>query len=152
MVKIRLYQATDWSRLCEIHDAARLDELRLTLGTDPFLTLAQTAKNERLFDYTLVVAESDRQVQGFAAYSADELAWLYVHPLFYRQGVGRALVRHALKAAGSGIEIELLEGNEPALRLYLSEGFSVVERIEGRLAGNDSYPAVGLLLKKSNGS
>ncbi len=147
-VTIRPYQAADWARLCEIHDAARLDELGQTVGKDAFLTLEQTAENEGLFDNQLFVADVDQRVQGFVAYSEEELAWLYVDPPFYRRGVGRALLQHAVAQAGPDMMIEVLEGNAPALGLYHSEGFRVTERIEGKLAGNESHAAVGFVLKR----
>lgn len=147
MTNIRPYESADWSRLCEIHDAARLDELRLTVGTSAFLTLEQTAENEGLFDDKLFVADVDGIVQGFIAYSDEELTWLYVHPKFYQKGVGRALVRHAVADSAADMELELLEGNAPALKLYLSEGFRVIKRIEGKLEGNEDFAAVGLVLR-----
>ena len=147
MVNTRSYQSTDWSRLCEIHDASRLDELRFTVGTRAFLTLEQTAESEGLFDDKLVVAEVDGVVQGFVAYSDAELTWLYVDPQFYQKGIGRALVRHAIADATSAMELEVLEGNTPALKLYLSEGFKVIKRIEGQLEGNEDFAAVGLVLR-----
>ena len=148
MVKTRPYQSTDWSRLCEIHDASRLDELSLTVGKEAFLSLEQTAASEGLFDDKLVVAEVDGIVRGFIAYGDKELTWLYVDPQFYQKGVGRSLVRHALTDSASVMELEVLEGNTPALKLYLSEGFKVVKRIEGRLEGNADFVAAGLLLRR----
>ena len=148
-VTIRPYQAADWARLCEIHDAARLDELEPTIGRDAFLTLEQTAENEGLFDNQLFVADVNQKIQGFVAYSDEELAWLYVDPPFYRRGVGRALLQHAVAHAGPDIMIEVLEGNAPALALYLSEGFAVSKRVEGKLAGNESHTAVGLVLRRA---
>ena len=150
IINIRPYESTDWSRLCEIHDASRLDELGLTVGTDAFLTLEQTADNEGLFDNKLFVAEVDNVVQGFVAYGDEELTWLYVDPKFYRKGVGRALVQHAVANSGPTMEIELLEGNTPALELYLSEGFKVIERVEGQLVGNEEFPAVGFVLRRED--
>ena len=145
---IRPYQAADWPRLCDIHDASRLDELRLTVGTDAFLSLEQTADNEGLFAGKLYVAEVDGVVQGFVAYDDEELAWLYVDPACYKKGVGRALVRHAVADSKPTMKIELLEGNTPALELYLSEGFKVIERIEGQLEGNEDFAATGLILQR----
>ncbi|EKU96293.1 acetyltransferase [Leptolyngbya sp. PCC 7375] len=150
MINIRSYEVTDWSRLCEIHDASRLDELTLTVGTDAFLTLAQTAKDEGLFDGQLFVAEVDNVVQGFVAYTNEELTWLYVDPKFYRKGVGRALVQHAVANSAPTMAIELLEGNTPALELYLAEGFKVIKRIEGQLVGNEEFAAVGLVLRRED--
>ncbi|MEO0804423.1 MAG: GNAT family N-acetyltransferase, partial [Cyanobacteria bacterium J06642_2] len=77
VINIRPYESTDWSRLCEIHDKSRLDELSLTVGADAFLTLEQTAENEGLFDDKLFVETIYNVVQGFVAYSDKELAWLY---------------------------------------------------------------------------
>ena len=148
-VRIRPYRSADWPRLCQIHDAARLDELQPTVGTEAFITLEQTAENEGLFNNQLFVAEVDQGVRGFVAYGDEELTWLYVDPPFYRQGVGRALLRHAVAKAGPDMMIEVLEGNTPALALYLSEGFAVAERVEGKLAGNESHAAVGLVLRRA---
>ena len=149
MINIRPYQSNDWPRLCEIHDAARLDELRLTVGKEAFLTLEQTAENEGLFDGKIAVAEIDNLAQGFVAYNDEELTWLYVHPESYRKGVARRLVQHAVVNSTTAMKIELLEGNTPALQLYLSEGFTIIERIEGRLEGNESFAATGLILQRS---
>lgn len=151
MITIRAYEPKDWSRLCEIHDASRLNELRLTVGADAFLSLEKTAENEGLFEDKLFVAEVDSIVQGFVAYSDEELTWLYVDPQYFRQGVGRALVQHAVADSIPAMTIELLEGNAPALALYLSEGFRVIKRIEGRLEGNEDFAAVGLVLSREDG-
>lgn len=149
MTIVRSYRSSDWPHICAIHNAARLDELRLTIGVDAYLSLQEAAGNEKLFDYTLCVAENADAVRGFAAYCEQELAWLYVDPVCYRQGVGRALVRHVIEnAPGPVVEIEMLEGNEPALSLYLSEGFSVTKRVAGRLAGNEGFAATGLTLQR----
>lgn len=147
-MKIRKYIPSDWPRLCEIHDAARLDELRLSVGEAAFLTLEQTAQNEGLFDASVVVAEVSGCVEGFAAFSQDELTWLYVNPCVYRRGIGRVLLRYAIEHAGDRFSAEVLEGNEPALKLYLSEGFSITKKSKGRLAGNEAFEASGYRLER----
>lgn len=150
MTTVRPYRSSDWPYICDIHNAARRDELRLTVGADAYLSLEEAVGNERLFDYNLCVAVSEGTVQGFAAYCDQELAWLYVDPACYRQGVGRALVRHVVEnAPGPILEIEMLEGNEPALTLYQSEGFEVIKRLSGKLAGNEGFAATGLILQRS---
>jgi GNAT superfamily N-acetyltransferase len=145
---IRPYTDLDWPDLCRIHDAARLDELRLSVGLDAFLTLEQTADAEGLFDAQLDVLEVDGQVLGFVAYSDHELTWLYVTPDAYGKGYGRALLRHAITKAGPVFATEVLEGNVPATTLYLSEGFELIERKAGRLVGNEGFAAVGLNLER----
>ena len=146
---IRPTRADDWSRLCAIHDAARLDELRRTVGVDAFLDLETTWRAEGLFDDRVDVACVGDEVVGFVAHVERELTWLYVDPAHARHGVGRALVRHVISERPGPLRVEVLEGNTPALALYASEGFAVVDRVEGRLEGNEEHAAVGLVLERA---
>lgn len=151
-IEIRPYTDADWSRLCEIHDAARLDELGLSVGIEAFLSLEDTHLSEGLFDDRLSVAVIDDVVCGFVAFNQEELTWLYVEPSFYRRGVGKALVRHAVSSAPSEMKIELLDGNDPALKLYESQGFVVSKKVQGHLLGNEQFAATGLvLIRKPDG-
>ncbi len=145
---LRPYRSTDWPELCRIHDAARVHELQASGLADAFLTLEQTAENEGLFDGDVVVAEVEGDVCGFVAYAAGELTWLYVLPEKSRQGIGRRLSRHAVEASGGSISTEVLVGNEAALRLYLSEGFRIQRRVDGKLTGNEAFAASGYVLQR----
>ena len=147
-ITIRPYATSDWPRLCAIHDAARLDELKLSVSADAFLNLEQTAASEGLFSGCLDVAERNGLLVGFVAYTPTDLTWLYVAPDCYRTGIGRALLRHAINRAGPVFGTEVLDGNQPAIGLYLSEGFRIKERKTGRLEGNDIFPAAGLILER----
>lgn len=147
-LSIRPYALSDWPRLCDIHDRARLDELRRSAGVAAFRSLARTAHSEGLFDGRLDVAEIDGVVRGFVAFEPASLNWLYVDPDCYRQGVGRALLRHAVALSGPVVSTQALEGNEPAIALYRSEGFVEIERRSGRLAGSDEFPAMGVILER----
>ena len=144
---IRPYSPSDWERLCTIHDSARLHELRAAGLADAFLALEQTAGSEGLFDGQVFVAEVEGRVQGFAACAEGELTWLYVDPRKFRQGIGRQLLRHAIKISAERLDTEVLIGNDTALRLYLSEGFKVLRRSDGKLAGNESFAASGYVLR-----
>ncbi len=145
---IRPYRTDDWPALCRIHDAARLDELRDSVGEAAFRSLARTADGEGLFDGSVWVAEDDGAVVGFVALDDDEVTWLYVDPTRYRRGIGRALLRHALAAAGDPVETTVLAGNDSALALYLAEGFHIVETRSGRLAGNEVFAATGHIMQR----
>lgn len=103
------------------------------------MPLAQAAEREGLFEDTVIVAERAGKVVGFAAYCADELAWLYVDPACARQGVGRALGRYVLAHTARPVWIEVLAGNQPALALYRALGFTEVETASGRMPGNEAF-------------
>lgn len=70
-----------------------------------------------------------------------EIANVAVHPDFWRQGIGRALVQTALeKAAELGLKRILLEvraGNEPAQTLYRTFGFAEDGRRTGYYANGE---------------
>lgn len=144
---IRQYHHNDWARICAIHDAARKYELDASGLADAFLTLEQTGAAEGLLDATLLVAVEDGIVAGFAGYTEDEMTWLYVDPARYRHGVGRALLRAVLRAAGKPLALDVLVGNGAALALYQSEGFRIVETISGKLAGNERFAASAHVLQ-----
>lgn len=138
-IRIRPYRNADYPRLCAIHDAARRNELALAGLSDAFLPLEVAAGREGLFDYALRVAELDGQAAGFAAFTDDELAWLYVDPALARRGVGRALVEYALSEMGRPVSIEVLAGNAPALALYEGCGFCRTETLTGKMPGNEDF-------------
>jgi len=148
-MKLRRYEPGDGEALCSIHDAARCDELRASGLADAFLSLEQTAENEGLFDGDVVVAEIEGRVCGFTAYTDGELTWLYVEPAKYKRGIGRALLRHAIDASSGTLSTEVLVGNEPALSLYRSEGFQILRRVGGKLAGNEGFAASGYALQRT---
>lgn len=144
---IRPYRDSDWPQLCLIHDAARPFELRSSVGMEAFLTLAETAEEEGLFESAVDVLQDEDKLIGFVAYKPGEITWLYVHPDWFGQGHGRRLLSHAINKAGPLVTTEVLEGNDAAKSLYLSAGFRLKEHSVGKLAGNESFRAVGLVLE-----
>ncbi|MEL6603961.1 MAG: GNAT family N-acetyltransferase [Cyanobacteria bacterium J06614_10] len=147
MLRIRSYSSEDWDAIAAIHDRARLDELRLSVGVEAFLSLAATAENEDLFAGEVWVARDDATIVGFVAFVDDEVTWLYVSPNYYRQGIGRQLLQKAISRCGKTVHTSVLAGNDAALKLYLSEGFQIVETRSGKLNGNESFPATGHILE-----
>lgn len=144
---IRDYRESDWPGLMAVHDAARVNELRLAGLDDAFLPLSIAAEREGLFEYTLRVAEVDASAAGFAAFTADELAWLYVDPAFSCRGIGQALVKDALERMGRPVSVEVLAGNEPALRLYRRCGFQQEKTVSGKMPGNEGFNVVCHVLR-----
>lgn len=139
-ITLRPYNPADWEQLRVIHDAARKIELRLAGLDDAFLPLDIAAEREDLFDYHLRVAELNGTVAGFAAFTEEELAWLYVNPTLHRRGIGKALVLGALAEMPTVRELEVLVGNTPARALYKSCGFRLEKTVSGVMPGNESFP------------
>ena len=136
---IRPYKDEDFPRLCEIHDAARMDELAHCSLEDAFIPLETAAENEGLFDYTVSVLEQGDKVEGFVAHCLDEIAWLYVDPGAYRSGIGSQLLEHAVKQCDDDAEIEVIAANKPALSFYQSHGFEIIGTDTGEMVGNEAF-------------
>ena len=149
MIQLRKYQPRDWDAIATIHDRARLDELSASVGVEAFLSLAETAENEELFEGEVWVAEDNDLVVGFVAIDSEMtwITWLYVLPDRYRQGIGRKLLRQAIANCKSIVYTSVLSGNDAALNLYHSEGFKIVETKTGKLNGNESFSATGHILQ-----
>lgn len=147
---IRPYRTADWPQICQVHDAARKFELAASGLSDAFLTLEETGDAEGLFEATLLVAERDGAVVGFAGFTDDEITWLYVAPSCYRQGIGRALIEAILRESGRPLSLDVLAGNSAALALYQAAGFRIVDTISGKLAGNERFPATAHVLHHPN--
>jgi GNAT superfamily N-acetyltransferase len=82
--------------------------LRVSVGIEAFLSLAATFENEGLFEGEVLVACDDETVVGFIAFADDEVTWLYVSPDYYRQGIGKKLLRRYIGTLISGRMSSLL--------------------------------------------
>ncbi len=138
-ISIRPYREQDFQRLCEIHDPARRNELELAGLSAAFLPLTIAAEREGLFEYQLYVAEFGGTVAGFAAFTEDELAWLYVDVEMTRHGIGSSLIAYALDKMSDDVSVEVLVSNAPAIAVYSSFGFVVEKTITGVMPGNEEF-------------
>lgn len=124
---IRHYSSADWTAVCRIHDAARMQEL--TAGhVDPraFRPMTEAAAGDEFFLSQTLVACLAEEVVGFASWNGPYISWLYVDPAVQRSGIGRQLLQAALQGAGDQAWTNMLAGNDAALSLYLKAGMEVV--------------------------
>ncbi|MBZ8140793.1 hypothetical protein CLD22_12890 [Rubrivivax gelatinosus] len=148
-MNIRPYTTIDWKRVCQIHDAARRDELAAARLEAAFLTLEQTAENEGFHEYTIRVAVVDAKVVGFVAFTPEELAWLYVDPAVYGNGIGTSLIVSALTETGTPMTAEVLDGNAAAIAVYRKAGFEVIGNEQGQMPGNETFHVSVTVLRHS---
>jgi ribosomal protein S18 acetylase RimI-like enzyme len=143
-VRIRVYGDADWPAVCAVHDRARPDELRGSCDPRAFVPLTDEQDDTESFRRSrkFVACRGD-QVIGFVGIDGTYLSWLYVDPAYYRQGIGRRLLRLGLRCIGPQAWTVVLAGNTQARRLYESEGFQVIRTYESANAG---YPCTCLHL------
>jgi len=146
MIKIRHYDEKDWQAICAIHDAARPDELKGSCDPRAFVPIEQDTEVEDLKRSEKFVAVDGEKVVGFVGTDEKYLAWLYVLPAYYHQGIGRRLLQKGLEIIGEGTWTIVLDGNQTAINLYESEGMTEVHRFESDNAG---YPCTCLRLARA---
>ena len=145
MITYRNYEDKDWKSICEIHDLARPDELVGSCDPRGFIPIEQDKEVKDLKRGKKFVAIQDDHVIGFVGVDGDYLAWLYVHPNSYGKGVGRELLRIAIREIGDGAWTVVLDGNKKAIALYESEGFQEETRFDGN---NNGYPCRCIKMKR----
>ena len=144
MITIRPYEEKDWKSICAIHDAARPDELHGSCDPRAFVPIEEDDEVEDLKRSDKLVAVDGERVIGFVGVDGKYLAWLYVEPAYYHQGIGRRLLQKGLEVTGSDAWTIVLDGNKNAIQLYRSEGFQETRRFESDNAG---YPCTCLRLE-----
>ncbi|MCJ7715917.1 MAG: GNAT family N-acetyltransferase, partial [Anaerolineales bacterium] len=125
---IRTYQPADWQSICQIHDLARPDELLGSCDPKAFIPIEQDQEVEHLTLCKKMVAITPDRIAGFIGVDQGFIGWLYVHPDYYGQRMGRELLQQGLKLTTEKAWTIALAGNSRALSLYQSEGFVEVNR------------------------
>lgn len=142
---IRPYLPADWHSTCQIHDLARPDELAGSCDPKAFIPINEDKEIKHLKVCQKLVAVSDGRVAGFIGVSEGYIGCLYIHPDFYRQRIGRELLKEGLKLIKEKAWTIALASNSRAVNLYQSEGFSEVNRYE---SDNAVYPCTCVRLEK----
>lgn len=145
MITYRDYQDTDWKAICQIHDRARPDELQGSCDPQAFVPIEQDKDVKELKACWKYVACEDERVVGFVGVDEKYLAWLYIDPDHYGKGMGRELLRIAIREIGDSAWTIALDGNHKAIKLYESEGFREVKRFSG---DNHGYPVTCVKLER----
>ncbi|WP_425616185.1 DUF6714 family protein [Anatilimnocola sp. NA78] len=135
-VLLREYTADDWPAVCQVHDAARVQELAAG-QVDPraFRPMLEVAKADEFFLSETLVACAGEAVVGFVSWNSSYITWLYVDPRQQRRGIGRQLLQAALDRIGGEAWTTTIAGNEPALSLYRSLGLELVKTMPSEIEG-----------------
>jgi L-amino acid N-acyltransferase YncA len=137
-MKIRLAQIDDLPAIVDIYNQS-IPSKRATGDTQPLRVENRTTwfREHRPDEHPIFVAEVDGGVAGWCSLSpyrpgraalrfTAEISY-YIDPAYHRQGIGTALVEHALVACPA-LQIKhlfaiVLEGNEASLKLLEKMGF-----------------------------
>ena len=99
----------------------------------PYLPVVHTDDEVRDFyvrsvlpSSTVLVAEADGRIDGFAAFTPGRLDHLYVGPGHLRSGIGSALLEEVKRLSPEGFRLFVFQRNTAARTFYRRHGLSVV--------------------------
>ncbi|HPQ93997.1 MAG: GNAT family N-acetyltransferase [Thiothrix sp.] len=128
---IRLMQSGDIEDVHAIYLASHLDEYVGEHGQFRPRPIAENPKLGVLFDHSVMhVFEEQRLIKGFVGYIGDHIIWLYVHPDYRGQKIGKRLITHAINELGGKATITIVKSNRIAMACYRNLGFSGVDEFE----------------------
>jgi putative acetyltransferase len=105
------------------------------------LLLTQYLKSVTLF----CTRDEQLQITGFAGVGIGKLEMLFISPAHQGQGLGRALLAHAIERFGIS-ELDVNEQNPQALAFYRQQGFEVIRRSDVDGLGQP-YPILRMRLQ-----
>lgn len=144
MHKLRLSRPDDGSRAVEIWAAAVDATHHFLLPRDRLAIGEEVAEFLPQAPLVLAVDSSDRAT-GFLFAESGVIEALFVDPACHGQGIGHALVRHAVEALGA-TRLEVNEQNMGARAFYARMGFAEIGRsaLEGQ---GRPYPLIQMKLR-----
>ncbi len=104
------------------------------------LILKHVFKSCRVF-----YVEIDAEIGGFIGIAKDNIEMLFVAPLYFRQGIGRALLDYVVEKHDV-TKVDVNEENPEALAFYQSMNFAIKSRSQLDEQG-DPHPILHLELK-----
>jgi GNAT superfamily N-acetyltransferase len=127
-------------RAAVVQDGAAIGALFLASRRDALPYLPELHSDEETLRWivgTLIptrivwVAESGESIVGFFALKGEELEHLYIHPEYFRRGVGQQLLAKARELSPERLHLFTFQRNSRARAFYEAHGFVATEFSDG---------------------
>ncbi|MDE7174421.1 MAG: GNAT family N-acetyltransferase, partial [Helicobacter sp.] len=116
------------------------------LNEQDILSIQREVKKALKSTQHVIVAKQKKTFLGFIGIEKNRIEMLFVSPLIFRQGIGRALIKETLNRFLNHyqtISVDCNEQNSQALGFYRHLGFEIIGRSPTDSAGRD-FPIVHL--------
>ena len=133
---IRIYNESDFEYLETIYNLSKRDEF---IGEDFNIIVTPLSQDQPMLDLfyasKIYIYHMDA-ITGFIGLKDNYISWLFVHPEFRGQGIGKKLLSHALSLLDGEVILNVVRSNLIAVSLYKSLGFSVAREFIGHYQNN----------------
>lgn len=129
--EIREYNKPDWPEIVRLFKAAKQDELKGAVDADQIVGLEDDKVLLKSFrESNIFVAANGHEIIGCVGNNEDLISFLFVDPRHYRKGIASALLKFILSRCKNPWLLTA-KTNAPAISLYKSFGFSIVDEFSG---------------------
>lgn len=133
---IRKYKKSDFSAIATIYNLSKADEF-IGESFDATVTpLSEDSEMLSLFHESEIYLYEIDDVVGFIGIKENYISWLFIHPGFRCQGIGKKLVLHILSMLNGEVTLNVAHSNFAAKKMYENLGFKVAKEFVGRYQGN----------------
>ena len=133
---IRAYKESDFSFIESIYNASKIDEFAGEKFDVTVVPLSQDQQMLELLRESKIYIYEKRDIVGFAGTKGNYISWLFVHPDFRGNNIGKKLVSHVLSELDGEVTLYVARSNTAAINLYQNFGFKIVKEFTGRYLGN----------------
>ena len=130
-LRLRAAVVADGAEICAVYLASRRDALPYLPELHSDEAMLRWIMDGLLPNSIVRIAEADGRIAGFLALKSTEIDHLYVHPDYYRRGVGRQLLAEARALSPERLHLFTFQRNSRARALYEAHGFVAIDFNDG---------------------
>lgn len=136
-INIREYKEDDWGKVLEIFNEGKRYELKGSVDVQEIIPLNKdNVLLKSFYESTIIVAENDNDILGFAGYNEELVSFLFVDSKYYKKKIGSTLLENILSKTGKKAWLLVAKTNISAQKLYKKYKFQIVESFIGNYNGN----------------
>lgn len=133
---IREYEESDFSAIEKIYNLSKADEFSEESFNVAVTPLSEDKKMLDLFHSSKIYIYEDTSITGFVGVKENYISWLFVHPNYRGQSIGKKLVSYILSTLNGEVTLNVARSNFVAKTLYENLGFKVAKEVTGNYQGN----------------
>ena len=129
---IREYKDSDFPDIEKIYNLSKADEFNEEKFDVIVTPLSDDEGMLNLLHSSQVYIYEAGGIAGFIGVKGNYISWLFVHPSYRGQGIGKKLISHVLLTLSGDVSLNVARSNSVAKGLYESLGFKVVKELAGK--------------------
>jgi len=142
---IRKYKESDFLEIENIYNISKKDEFAGEIFDVTVVPLSEDQQMLQLLRESKIYVYEKSDIVGFAGVKENYISWLFVHPDFRGNNIGKKLISHVLSELNGEVTLNVARSNIAATNLYKNLGFEIVKEFTGKYKGN---PIVALKMSR----